>query len=159
MELTEKQALIRVSMLNAEVIDANFEEVMVSRICSGWPPELLTRLEGLWGVTKKIAGESVAIGKIILMKVFEFVESNPKVFVGAAVGAAFSVLVSGIPFLGAIIAPYVAAIGALTGAAAGAAMQNPKADGSIESGLITLAENFFGLFFAIFKAIKIHLND
>ncbi|WP_090312403.1 hypothetical protein [Pseudomonas linyingensis] len=159
MELTEKQALIRLSMLNAEVVDADFEEVMVSKISSGWPPELMTRLEGLWGVTKRMAGESVAIGKIILMKVFEFVENNPKVFVGAAVGAAFSVLASGIPFVGAIIAPYVAAIGALTGAAVGAAMQTPKADGSIESGLITLAESFFGLFVAIFKAVKSHLND
>ncbi|MNR40436.1 hypothetical protein D3C85_1587220 [compost metagenome] len=110
-------------------------------------------------MTKRMAGESVAIGKIILMKVFEFVENNPKVFVGAAVGAAFSVLASGIPFVGAIIAPYVAAIGALTGAAVGAAMQTPKADGSIESGLITLAESFFGLFVAIFKAVKSHLND
>ncbi|MOA53460.1 hypothetical protein D3C78_1769230 [compost metagenome] len=92
------------------------------------------------------------------MKVFEFVEANPKIFIGAAVGAAFSVLATGVPFIGAIIAPYVAAIGALTGAAIGAAMQSPNSEISIESGLIIIAEKFFGLFVAIFKAVKDHLK-
>ncbi len=153
MELTPSQSLAQLSILNAEVGDVDFEDVLVRELIARWPPELVTRLEDLWSATREIAGEIVAVGKIIVLKILEFIRAHPKIAIGAAVGAIVGVLTSAIPFIGSLIAPLATTVSVLYGAAIGAAME--KGDHSLSpiSGGIALVEAFFELFIAIFRGI------
>jgi hypothetical protein len=55
--------------------------------------------------TKKVAGKVFAVGKIVLLKILEFVKAHPFLVVGAGIGAVIGVAIAGlitsIPFLGA----------------------------------------------------------
>ena len=99
---TQEQGMFELSMLNAETSEAEFEEVIIEGIKRGIPTEILTRLKELWEMSKEVAGEAVAIGKIIVMAIIEFIKANPMITVGLILGAAVSTLVLGIPF-GAIV--------------------------------------------------------
>jgi len=148
-----EQGLFDLTLLNAEIKTATFEDVVIDGIQRGIPPELLTRLKQLWKTTKAIAGEVVAIGKIIVKQIFTFLQENPKLMIGIAVGAAISVLIAAIPFIGPILAPIALLVSTLYGAAMGAAMQEGDDSGSLYRAAIHLATKFFDLIKNIFNAI------
>jgi len=108
-EETEKYsselAMFDLTLLNAECSQANFDDVVISGLKKGIPPEVLTRLKEIWIKTKQIAGEVVAVGKIIVRQIFDFIMDNPKLTVGLAIGAAVASLIAGIPFFGAMLEP------------------------------------------------------
>ncbi len=143
MTLRPQQALVELTLLNAEMSDAEFDNVVVAGLKRGLPPELITRLSELWTQTKVVAGEVIAIGKIIVRKIIEFLLANPKLALGIAVGAVLTVLVSGIPFIGHLLAPMAATISMLYGAGIGAAMQAGDYSMSPYSAAIELAQKFF----------------
>jgi len=109
---------------------------------------------------KDIAGKTIEIGKIILMKILDFIKENPGLSIGAAIGAAIGALSFFIPFIGSIIAPFGATLGAALGAFIGNKMQNTK-EGKLNSGGLTgeienamdIAKKFFNLLKEIFMAI------
>ena len=84
---TQEQGMFELSMLNAETSEAEFEEVIIEGIKRGIPTEILTRLKELWEMSKEVAGEAVAIGKIIVMAIIEFIKANPMITVGLILGA------------------------------------------------------------------------
>lgn len=61
-----KDALLELTLLNAEQIDDNFDDLLIDSLKRNIPPEIVTRLLELWSQTKEVAGEVVAIGKIIV---------------------------------------------------------------------------------------------
>lgn len=154
MKLSSNQALLELTLLNAETSDASFEDFFVAGIGKGLPPEVLTRLKELWDQTKLIGGELVAIGKIIVQKIFEFLKANPKLAIGLAMGVAVGALIGGIPIIGPIIAPLSVLLSTLYGAGVGAAMQKGDYSGSPYTAGIELAEKFFELLKAIFNGIS-----
>ena len=151
---TQEQGLCELSMLNAETSYAEFEEVIIEGIKRGIPTEILTRLKELWEVSKEIAGEAVAIGKIIVMAIIDFIKANPMITVGLILGAALSTLVLGIPFLGPLLLPLTMGISALYGAGVGAAMHGGDYSGSPLSAAIALARKFFELLRMIMVAVS-----
>jgi hypothetical protein len=153
MKLGTEQATFELTLLNAELVKAKFDDVVVSGIKLGIAPELLTRLEELWEQTKVVAGEVIAIGKIIVRKVIDFLLANPKLTIGLAIGAAISVLIAGIPFIGPILAPIALLISTLYGAGVGASMQKGDYSGSPFTAAIELAHKFFELIAIIFNAV------
>ena len=64
--LTVEQAMIELSIVDAETREQSFEEFVVRGIASGIPVEVLTRMKELWEQTKEIGGELIHVGKIIL---------------------------------------------------------------------------------------------
>ena len=130
-----------------------FGESRSEGLRKGIPPEVLTRLKDLWEKTKVIAGEVVSIGKIIVQKIFEFLKDNPKLTIGLAFGAAVSVLIAGVPFIGPILAPLAITISMIYFGGVGAAMEKGDISGSPLSAAIALANSFFELLMAIFNAI------
>ena len=152
-KLGTEQATFELTLLNAELAKTRFDDVVVSGIKLGIPPELLTRLKELWEQTKVVAGEVIAIGKIIVRKVIDFLLANPKLTIGLAIGAAISVLISGIPFIGPILAPISLLLATLYGAGIGAAMQKGDYSGSPFTAAIELAHKFFELIAIIFNAV------
>ena len=86
-----------------------------------------------------------------------FIE-NPKLTIGIAIGAALTVLVAGIPFIGPWLAPIAGTISILYGAGIGASMQNGDYSMSPYSAGIELASKFFELLISIFKGIAEYWN-
>lgn len=158
-QLNSSQALFELTLLNAEAVTAEFDDVVVAGIRRGIPPELLTRLKVLWAQTKLIAGEIVAYGKIIVQKVVDFLLANPKLAIGLAIGAAVSVLVASIPFLGPMLAPISTWIATLYGAGVGASMQQGDFSGSPLPAAIELASKFFELIGIVFRGIAQYWGD
>jgi hypothetical protein len=152
-QLTPEQGLFELTLLNAEKTEADFEEVILEGIRRGIPPEILTRLKELWEVSKNIAGEIVAIGKIIVVAIIDFLKANPMLTIGLAIGVAVSALIAGIPFLGPLLAPLATPISTLYGAGVGAVMQQGDYSGSPYTVAIELANKFFELLKLIFNSI------
>lgn len=152
--LEPKKALFELTLLNAECSDTEFEDVLIDSLKRDIPTEIVTRLSEIWVQTKVIAGEVVAVGKIIVRKILDFLLANPKLTVGIAVGAALSTLIAGIPLIGPWLAPLAATVSMLYGAGIGAAMQAGDYSLSPYSAGIELAHKFFELFLNIFDALK-----
>jgi hypothetical protein len=147
-------ALFELTMLNAESSDSEFDDVVVEGVRRGIPVEVLTRLSELWSQTKLVAGEVIAVGKIIVKKIVEFLLANPNLVIGIALGAAVTALISSIPFVGSLLAPIVATISMLYGAGVGASMQAGDFSGSPFSAAKQLALKFFELLASIFNAVS-----
>ncbi|MDR3299438.1 MAG: hypothetical protein LBU43_05430 [Candidatus Accumulibacter sp.] len=126
------------------------------------PREAAIRLEALAEVSRKIGGKVVAIGKIIVLKLLEFVRQNSGLAIGVALGAALSVLIAGIPFLGPLLAPVALAFGVTVGAIAGHRVDKgatgPVGIIGIAQEIIEIAQAFFALPIAIFHALSDELG-
>lgn len=155
--LKQEQGMFELSLMNAEVSSMRFDDVVVEALNRGIPPELVTRLKDVWENTKEIAGEIIAIGKIIVRQIIEFLKKNPKLTVGLALGAAVAALIAGIPFIGPVLQPVATWIAAVYGAGVGAAMQKGDISGSPLSAAIALAEAFFELIVNIMKSVTGYL--
>ena len=148
-----ERGLFDLTLLNAESASANFDDIFIEGVQRGMPVELLTRLRGLWETTKAIAVEVIAIGKIIVQKIFEFLKQNPKLTLGIALGAAVGVLIAGIPLIGSLLAPIATLITTLYGAAVGTTMDAGQASASFTDAAFALADKFFELLKMIFSSI------
>jgi hypothetical protein len=157
--LKPEQGMVEVMLMNAEASTAHFDDVAVDLIYRGMPSELVTRLRELWEQTKSIAGEIVAIGKIIVLQIVDFLKKNPKLPVGLALGAAVASLIGGIPFFGAMLQPVAMTVAALYGAGVGAAMEKGDNSGSPFSAAIELALKFFELFKNILNSVANHFTN
>jgi hypothetical protein len=149
-----EQALFELTLLNAEKLQEEFEDVVIEGVKRGIPPEILTRLKDLWEITQDIAGELIAVGKIIVLAIIDFLKANPTLLAGMALGAAVSSLVSTIPFLGPLLLPLSMVISTLYGAGVGAAMQEGDYSASPTTAAIALANKFFELLRLILKGIS-----
>ena len=152
-ELSPEKGLFELTLLNAESSGSTFDDVVIEGIKNGIPPEILTRLKGIWEVTKQIAGEVVAVGKIVIKQIFDFIKNNPHITIGLALGAAVATLVGGIPLLGPLLQPTSQLIGSIYGAGIGAALQAGDTSGSLYGAAIALASAFFELFKNIINSI------
>ena len=156
--LKPEQAMFELMLMNAEASSAQFDDVAVEALHRGIPPELVTRFKELWEQTKFVAGEVVAIGKIIVMQIIEFLKQNPKLTVGMALGAAVSALVGGVPLIGPLLQPQATLIASLYGAGVGAAMAKGDYSDSPMSAAIALAEKFFELLKSILNSVADRLS-
>lgn len=152
-----EHALLELTLVNAETNSTKFDEVATALLNRGVAPEIVTRLAGLWDKTQVVAGEVIAVGRIVLAKVVEFIEANPAIAAGIAVGAAFAAFVAAVPFLGPLIAPFVTPAAIVAGGAVGANLQRGHDSGSLPEGVVDLARKFFALLIAIFRGVAGYL--
>ena len=149
--LTADESMLDISMMSAEYGDRDFTDAMVDLANKNIPMEIITRLEGLWRKTKKIAGETINIGKILVSKIIEFILKHPNMAIGIALGAAIGALTGLIPFIGPLIQPIAIGIGIAFGGLTGASM-DIESDSIMESA-IHLAKEFFNLLADLFNGI------
>jgi C4-dicarboxylate transporter len=160
MNLTPQHALLELTLEDAEAASARFEDVVVQGLARGLPAEVLTRLEEIWSQTKVIAGHVIAIGKVIVRRILDFLKANPHLAVGAALGAAVAfIAASSLPFVGAMLAPLAAVIGAVYGMGIAAAWKQGDATADPLNVAIALAKEFLGLFVAVLDAVSDYLRD
>ena len=159
--LSPGKAQLQLGLLNSQAVALNKLDMITRFTNKGLPQEIVTRLEWLWEETKVVAGEVMQIGKIILMKIWEWVEKNPHMVIGMAIGAAVGSLVSLVPFIGPFLAPIGTALGLVIGGIAGTRLDK-KLDGQtvgvggiqLAEDVITMAKEFFKLLAAIFLGLK-----
>lgn len=105
---------LEISLLQAAADSLTSNEIYVWLLDSGLPPQITTKLHELVTYTKKTGNKVFAVGKIILMKIIEFVKAHPHLVagigIGLTVGLAVQTLVSSIPFIGAVLAPVAGAL-------------------------------------------------
>ena len=123
----------------------------------GLPHEVSMRLHELATYTKKAANKVLLIGKILLIKIIEFVKAHPNLVIGVAVGVAVRILASSIPFVGPLLEPLATALGIPIGAIAGHRLNRGKevSDGiiGIVQEIIEIAKEFFQLLIDVFNTI------
>lgn len=141
--LNSEQAMLEFTLLNAETTGQSFDDVVLEGLQRGIPPEMLTRMKSLWEQTKQIGNEVIEVGKIIVMKIIEFLKANPKLAASLAIGAAVYLLAHTIPLIGPLLAPLLAAVAAI------------YAFGTLTSldDVIKMAKEFFALIVSIFNAV------
>jgi len=150
--MIKQEALLELSMINAETIDYDFTDAKVKFINFGIPPEIVTRFEVLWEHTKVIGGEAVAVGKIIVMQIYDFILANINIATGIALGAILAAIVSSVPFLGVLIGPLLSSCAIFYGAFKGAKLDAQTNDPV--KAIFKTAQSFILLFRNIFIALK-----
>ena len=144
--ITSEQAMLELTLLNAESSEPSFDDVVVDGLARGIAPEILIRMRELWAVTKEIGSEVIQAGKIMVAKIIEFLRANPKLTGAFAIGGAVFFLSNAIPFIGPLLAPLLATATALFSFVTTASM-----DEAVET-----AANFFALLVAVFNAVGEH---
>ncbi|NEO99344.1 MAG: hypothetical protein F6K58_11810 [Symploca sp. SIO2E9] len=149
--LSTAQANIKIALWQVEADSITSDELYVWLVDSGLPYEVTIRLHEIVTYTKKIAGKVFAIGKIVLIKIIEFVKAHPFLVtglsIGAVVGAAVAALITSIPILGQLLAPVAAGLGiaiTITGAVIGHRMD--KRFSGVGDDIYEIAREFFKLF-------------
>lgn len=107
------QATFEISLTNVETSGRTFDDVVVEGIASGIPPEVLTRMKELWGKTQELGTEVIYIGKIIVIKIIDFLKANPKLTASLAIGGAVHLLSNSIPWIGPWLAPLLGCVTSL----------------------------------------------
>lgn len=149
--MNSQQALLELTLLNAEAQEESFEKFFIAGTKMGIPPEVLTRLHTLWEQVQVVAGHAVAIGKIIVQRIFAFLSANPRIAIGVAIGLALTYLLTGVPFIGPFLAP-LATVLAVTGAGYGA-VSAKNVTPSVLAALTALVEKFFELLRGVFEGV------
>lgn len=145
-------ALLELTLMNAEAEEESFEKFFVRGTKMGIPVELLTRLSELWEQVQVIGGHVIAVGKIVVERIFAFLRANPRLPIGAAVGLIVWHLLTTIPLIGPLLRP-LALLLEVVGAGYGAALEK-HANPSALNALSALVEKFFELLCSVFDGVK-----
>ena len=160
--LSQAQADLKLTLMDADAQSTSSSDLYLWLIESGLSSEVAIRLKDLADITGKVADRAICIGKIILLKIIEFVKAHPNLAIGIAVGAAIGALVGAVPFLGIYLAPVVAAISATIGAIAGHRLDKIEQGKTVNvsdditviaQDLLEIAKHFFKLLIDIFNAV------
>lgn len=160
--ITPPQARLELALWQAEANMANSSDIYIRLTDMGLPSEVAIRLKELLEIVKPIGDKMISIGKIIVLKLIEFIEKHPNLATGIALGAAVSSLIASIPFLGPILAPIALLLGIAAGAISGHRLdkaQGGKMNGDvgiidIAGDVIEIARCFFQLFIDTLMAIS-----
>lgn len=151
------KAVFQAMALQAEAAGLDRAETMAYFSITGVPLEMITRLDSLWEQSIEVAETRLDIGKIILLKLVQFITENPNAAIGLLIGLALGMLVNTVPYIGPIVAP--AASVALTAAATLRGHRVDKAlrgeyvgDSFIEN-LIAVTQQFWTLTWDIMNSI------
>jgi hypothetical protein len=144
--IDHNRAMLELTLLNAESSDSTFDKFILSGLARNIPPEILTRMKDLWDKTEQVGEEVIAIGKIIVLKIIDFLKQHPKLAASLAIGAAVYVLSNGVPLIGPFLAPLLATLTTV-----GVYATSTTLDETIQ-----MAKDFFSMLVGIFNAIADH---
>lgn len=155
--LSAAQANLKLALWQVDADSMSSSDLFVWLNDSGLPLEVTTRLHQLVTYTKKTGHKLIAIGKIILIKIIEFVQANRNLVMGMAVGVAAGFLANAIPFVGPFLAPIATLLGVSIGAISGHQLDqgHRQSDGitGVTQSLIEIAQEFFKLFIDVINIV------
>jgi hypothetical protein len=151
------QANLKMALWQVDADSMSSSELYAWLVDSGLPHEVTIRLHELASYTKKSGNKVLAVGKIILIKIIEFIKAHPNLAMGVALGAAVGLLVNSVPVLGSVLAPLATVLGITIGAIAGHRLDKGKEVNEgiigVAQDIIEIAREFFKLFIDVFNAI------
>lgn len=157
-KLSVAQSNLKVALWNAEADSITSSQLYAEIQELGLPQEVVIRLHELITFTKKVTGKVYAMGKIVLLKIIEFVKAHPFLVagagIGAVVGAAITGLITSIPFLGPILAPIAAVLGitiTMIGMVLGHNLD--KQFPGVGKDIAEIIQTFFSLFSDVFNTV------
>ncbi|HFH3882451.1 hypothetical protein [Pseudomonas aeruginosa] len=158
-QLTTAQGAFELTLLNAECARDQFDDLVIEGLSLGIPAEIMTRLEAIWSTTRKIAGEVITVGRIVVRQILAFIKAHPGIAIGVAIGAAIGGITSAIPFIGPLLAPITTSAAVLMGAVVGATIDSgsPSSDPLVAA--IQLARKFFEFIQSVFLAVRDHYSE
>ncbi len=160
--LTPAQANLELTLLNAEAESVASSDFFIWLSESGLPHEVAIRLKNLVDIVERNGNRIISIGKIILIKIMEFVKVHPNLAIGIAVGAAIGALIFMVPFLGSYLAPTAILLGVSIGAIAGHRLDKIEQEHAVNTNMdpiaigqdvIEIAKEFFKLLIDIFNTV------
>lgn len=151
--LTPAQANLELAILNAEAESMSSSDFYAWLKGLGLPDEAAVRLKGIAEVTAEVGKRVINVGKMILMKIIEFVKAHPNMAIGIAIGAAIGALVGLIPWIGPYLAPIATLIGVTVGALAGHRMDKTASGLPNQTGLVALGQDVIEIAKTFFKLL------
>ncbi|MEH2378112.1 MAG: hypothetical protein V7K27_04280 [Nostoc sp.] len=158
-KLSAAQANLKITLWNAEagaIKSSDFYEYLQDM---GLPEEVVTRLHDLVRHTIKIGKKVIAIGKVLLFKIVEFVKTHPFLVAGAGIAAVVSAVIYNwivsIPWLGHFLEPVARALGigiVLAGAVLGHVLD--KQFKGVAQNIVEVASEFFKLLADVLNALS-----
>ena len=155
--LSLPQANLKMALWQVDADSMSSSDLYVWLNDCGLPHEVTIRLHELASYTKKSGNKVLAVGKIVLIKIIEFVKAHPNLATGIALGAAVGLLASSVPIIGPVLAPLAAVLGITVGAIAGHRLDQGyrQVDGivGVTQDIIQIAQVFFQLLIDVFNAV------
>jgi hypothetical protein len=155
--MNAEEAITKLLALQAETKNFDKVDMMTYFTKEGVPLEVTTRMDYLWDFKTEFSDNVVNVGKIIVIKLLEFIEKNPYMTIGIAIGIGLGSLAAMIPFIGQIVAPIIATITAIYGGLKGNRMDKIIRGEYVANSLmddgITSAKQFWTLFADIMNAL------
>lgn len=158
--MSQAQSKMEILLLNAEADGVKSSDLYAWLRESGLPSEAAIRLKSLVDVTREVGDKVINIGKIILIKIIDFVKAHPNMAIGISIGAAIGALVGMIPFLGSYLAPVATILGVTVGAVAGHRIDKAATGNAHngEAGLISISQEVIEIAKAFFNLLAEIVN-
>jgi hypothetical protein len=144
---------LEIILINAEAESVPSSNLYLWLRESGLPSEVAIRLQSFVDTTAQVVGGVISVGKIVLLKIIDFVKANPHMAIGISIGAAVGALSSMIPLLGPYLAPVAVAIGATLGAVAGHRSDKIARGEVVNTGFIAFAQDIIEIAKAFFTLL------
>lgn len=152
------QANLKMALWQVDADSMSSTELYAWLVDSGLPHEVNIRLHELITYTKKVGSKVIAVGKIVLIKILEFVKAHPFLVIGAGigavVGAAVASLITAVPIFGQLLAPVAMALGiTITAIGAVSGHRLDKCFQGVGEDVFEIAQEFFNLISDIFNTV------
>ncbi|MBF2056149.1 MAG: DUF2273 domain-containing protein [Cyanobacterium sp. T60_A2020_053] len=165
--LTLSQANLKMALWQIEVDSMNDTDLYVWISNAGFSDSIALRLHELIKKVQQIGNKVISVGKIILIKILEFIKAHPHLAIGVALGISVSILVRSIPFFGQFLAPLAMILGVGIGAIAGHRLDKKQKGEEVygvtiieqTQEVIEIFKEFFYLLIEVFRLVFAEINS
>jgi len=159
--LSLPQANFKMALWQLEADSMSSSDLYVWIASSGLPDDIAIKLHQLAHYTEKVGNKVISVGKIILIKIIEFIKAHPYLSIGIALGAVVGLLVNTIPFFGQFLAPLATVLGITLGAIAGHRLDKRRQGKElfnigvigVTEEIVEIAKEFFQLLIEVFSLV------
>lgn len=162
--ITKAQAELELALMQAESDSMASGDLYIWLRECGLSPEIAVRVKELVNVTQRIGNKVVSIGKLIVMKLRDFITAHKNLAIGTVLGAAIASLIAAMPLLGSLLAPLGALLGVTVAATGHQRDKHPDGNGKgvsleeLPQHLIEMARTYFDLFIETFQIILVEFS-
>lgn len=167
--MTKELSIQELDKLQAQAKEQNTKLIALEMMSEGAPKDVVTALQVFAKKVGHIGQKVYEIGKILFLKIWEFIKAHEGMAIGIAIAAAVSALsaafTSTIPFIGVLLAPIVSALVACPSIPAATIIgntldndrnMNTPTDAMKEA--IIIAKDFFKLLVEMFNVVKDYIT-
>lgn len=155
---SKAQANLQITLWNKQAEATSDDDLYIRIQKLGLPEEIVSRLHDLITKVQDTAGKVIRIGKMVLIKILDFVEEHFFLVAGVGIGAILSAAIFGlmtsIPLIGTMLVPIAKIVGIsinVAGAVSGHQLDQVLPD--VGKNLREIADAFFSFFAQILNTV------